>query len=229
MSESNEPARVPPTPTPLTPMAKVAIFLVFAAFLFGVTEMGHGLDHAVGFGQKAMVYAVPLGLGAICTVWLFSGSSKEYARNRNAARTLDGQVFGVFVGLFLGIVLYGAGEAVIFLVRQALNWISALPAHAAKPVGTAVTLVAAGLLFAFRCHARAAWGFSEIMVSLYGAWKLMPTKDAAGWNIPESFQVTAIAASLYLAVRGMDNIQQGHAQDKLLAWLRTAPWRKRKS
>ncbi len=121
-------------------------------------------------------------------------------------------------------------RAVAFVVLRVIDLVGALPSASARPIGTMLTLLAAFLLFGFRYYARAFWGLGEVMVALYAAWNVMPQEAVRAWDLPKAFTAPVIAGSLYLAIRGMDNIQQGYSKDKLLKWLRTGPgrlrWRK---
>jgi hypothetical protein len=90
----------------------------------------------------------------------------------------------------------------------------------------ALPLVAAAALFSFRLGFRAIYGLSEAAVGLWVGVGRVNT-DAAG----SALIIPILTASVYLMVRGFDNIHQGLTKDpkdpmatKALEWLRR-PWR----
>ena len=77
--------------------------------------------------------------------------------------------------------------------------------------GVAITLVAGLSLFGMRTWYRITYGLTEIMVGVYLAWvKWTTTTGPLGELSKDSVFVTGLlTASIYLVVRGLDNVQTG--------------------
>src|ERR1700682_1350931 len=70
------------------------------------------------------------------------------------------------------------------------------------------TAIAGAVLFAFRLHARALYGFTEAIVGLLIAGQRAAVETR--WPIEDlSFDLAVLTAGVYLVVRGLDNVHQG--------------------
>jgi hypothetical protein len=81
------------------------------------------------------------------------------------------------------------------------------------------------MLFWFRLRHRSAYGITEALVGLYiAAQKVQQLSQAAGQTKPPGVDLAfaLLTASVYLVVRGLDNVHQGMYRDPKDPWVSVA-------
>jgi hypothetical protein len=181
--------------------------------IWGILLIASGLHVASTRSLDDIVVASrPIGLALAAVLWLVAIAMAIDERSQisrlGVARTTAWAAAFVFFSI---VACMAAG--VLFYVLGA-SGILALP------------LVAAIFLFAFRLKLRSFYGLSEAVVGFWVGVQQLGS-GAAG----PALVMAMLTASVYLMVRGFDNIHQGLTKDPkdpvataLLAWLRQ-PWR----
>jgi|SRR5882672_3771276 len=157
---------------------------------------------------------------------------KKYALNRRK------MVLALAASLPLAAVV-GIGSAASFYIWQTalgdlLTWtatqLGPTATHKAQEFGTiyAIVLVLGGLLFWFRLRRRGLYGTTEALLGVL----IAPTKYLGHTATDPDVWIALLTASVYLIVRGFDNIHQGvtgepkdPAAAKIASWIgkRVAP------
>jgi hypothetical protein len=122
-----------------------------------------------------------------------------------------------FIAVVLGFV--GCGTVLFFIVGPSLEdlytWISKLDSAGKRTLVGTVILVAVGTgLFWFRLMWRSTYGATEALVGvLVGIQRLMSAPD--NWATDRETFVVLLTASVYLIVRGLDNVHHGLTKEPL--------------
>jgi len=106
-----------------------------------------------------------------------------------------------------------------YVPKFVLANVSVMPA---RVIGTLVLFVLAVILFYFRYYARACYGVTEVLFAMNVGWQQLPKTTLRDWDFSQSLPLAPalLTGCVYVAVRGIDNIQQGYSSDKFLtAWL----------
>ena len=115
---------------------------------------------------------------------------------------IGGPMLALIVGIFLAIF-----DLFAFVVS--------LPATQSPDiVSVALVFLMGVVLFQIRQHCRYFYGAAEILVGLLIAYYKYP------FEVSANYYLAALAGSVYLMVRGMDNMQQGKSTDKILIRMR---------
>jgi hypothetical protein len=135
-------------------------------------------------------------------------------------------VFAVPAGLMLlGMVYYAVGASAkdLFLWARdpsTLSW---------RAVAASLLVLATGsLLFYFRLHYRSLYGATEALVGVLVAMQRVLSTPGGSPRLDVDLFLPLLTASIYLVVRGFDNVHQGLTKDPLdpaaaaiLTWIRT--------
>jgi hypothetical protein len=155
------------------------------------------------FVRYSLYIAVPIasiGLIVLIVEWARTGFPKPQLGE------LAGLPGAAVVILLIGGFYYGVFAG----VRDAYIWIRSpwAPRTVALIVGVSITLLLALALFYFRLRVRSVYGFSEAVVGLAVAGgRIAADYDKALYDT--GFYLAMLTASVYLVVRGFDNIYQG--------------------
>jgi len=131
-------------------------------------------------------------------------------------------VAGFMVGL--GVVMFGWSILVIEGAIRLYLWTQAPATNSTFALAVCVpaTLVAGMALFWFRLKIRSLYGVAEVLVGLAVA--ISQVMQASQGNaVTVYFVVAYLTASLYLIVRGLDNIHQAlsaPSPDPVMSWVR---------
>jgi len=96
-----------------------------------------------------------------------------------------------------------------------------LPGHSFRVIGMILVVLAGAVLFWVRLKFRMLFGLTEVAFACYVAWDKIPCVDIASSTGNSALAVNAstiavglISGSIYLLVRGFDNMHQGYIHNK---------------
>lgn len=142
---------------------------------------------------------------------VLGGGTFAWLRSARVRPTRDqvGQLFALafVLAVFGGLTYFGLFAGIVDLLRWLLarNFASA---QAGALLVAAIAGAAGVALFVMRLRLRLLYGFSEVGVGLaVAAWRGY-SESAAGVPSSPEFYVAILTASIYLIVRGLDNVHQ---------------------
>lgn len=196
------------------------------------TVRTRSLDQIIGQSRPIGLALFAL-LLAVLAVTLFADRSSLSRANLagKIAPALIAIAFLALTCMFMGAMFYALGVSVhdVYIwARESLALQQRSQLRLAMVV--VLPLAAAILLFSFRLGFRSIYGVSEAVVGFWVGLRQFDAVDPAA-PIEPTLVMTILTASVYLMVRGFDNIHQGLTKDPkdpvataVLAWLRK-PWR----
>lgn len=118
-----------------------------------------------------------------------------------AAPLLQSAIAGLYI------VFRSTGEAVI-----------GLPTSSARSVGLILIAIISIGLFMFRIKHRSCYGLTEVAFAMFVGFKQLPNVTTADLDLASSMSIAPVllTGSVYLAVRGMDNVHQGLKNDSVM-------------
>ncbi len=123
-------------------------------------------------------------------------------------------IFAPFSFTFGGIMVYGTGVLIIDVFNIISN--SKLPINQKAIFSALFTLVVGILFFFFRKFRRSTYGFLEVLIGFSIGYNLVIQFDS-NMNT-ETFYIPFLVSSVYLVVRGMDNLEHGLTKDPIDPW-----------
>ncbi len=143
----------------------------------------------------------------------------------------EGAVFCGWVALsalIYSILFYAVAASVADLVEWLHSYFSSLRSDSALPrCGVAATILAAGAVaFGFRFYFRACYGLTEVALGVVAGTRALTSQPIGRLEIGPALFLVVLTGSIYLMVRGGDNIYQGACkqaiakpEDRLVRWV----------
>lgn len=147
-----------------------------------------------------------LGLSGAC-LWIISGSVMFMGGIQRASRGITGGM----VHLVLVPSLFGMGYVGPFVTETVESGLRGTQVAVPQLIMAVTTFLFGVLLYFFRCRNLDLYGKFEVLVGVAGA--VYITNQVIGEMSDSISFVFAEAASLYVIVRGMDNIHKGMSDD----------------
>lgn len=119
---------------------------------------------------------------------------------------------GLFVLLMIGLLSALLGALCYSLSVAAIDLYHFILPRSPIVVGLATLGMGCGL-FLFRLKARAVYGLTEAVVGVAVAVHRAPPGDITSLSLDSAFFLAILTASVYLVVRGFDNVHQGVSKD----------------
>lgn len=129
--------------------------------------------------------------------------------------------------LFLAFFGFGAPALRVLFSIFDYGWILLLyaaqhvPSQSARVVGIVAVIIAGGILFSVRLKFRLFYGFTEVAFACFIAWDRLPDVQVSSFVSQSTAQLNAsaiavglVSSSVYLLVRGFDNIYQARASSR---------------
>lgn len=188
-------------------MKKLEIFLALSLFS-AITASLIYTFHTKSFKDYAYI---ALFIGAIFT-FLVGTTIKPRKRSQvDTEEDYDEEVFRFQHFLFLAIplILFSGVfyYSILISIIDTFKYLYALSSTNLRIVLPALLTITIGyFLFLFRCHYRVAYGLSEIIVGVLAG--VLHTINLVEFDKPELY-LTVLSASIYLIVRGFDNMSIG--------------------
>ncbi len=123
-------------------------------------------------------------------------------------------------GVFIGLLYYSIGVAIKDLFLWGIDHVT--DGTWGPIIVSLLTLTAGTVLFFFRLRFRCVYGLSEAVVGILIAQHKIA--DYSTTQASSDFYIAFLTASIYLVVRGFDNVHQGFTKDPIVKamrkWLR---------
>lgn len=205
-------------------LKKLAFFI---AILLGIVLFIYFAIHPITIFNSSsktfMLGAAGALLGADLVASIKIAISNEYS---DVADKLKAALFYFLGGVVLSMAVLGivaGATAFIAYLFGLLTSPDRNPTYAG--IVTSVFVLFIGyLLFLFRLHTRALYGWVELFVGLTVAYAQVQNLKKDAYIFEPTIAMSLLTASVYLIVRAMDNINEGQKSDKLIAI-----WRKYKT
>jgi hypothetical protein len=187
---------------------KIKRTLIFYAYIVLSFFFIWGIIHAIqtrtieDFIKYSLYIAIPLAIiyGSI----VFSGLLDTEGKNKLTHRLLLLPMI-IFGSLFIGAMYYALAAS----LKDVYLWLRSpsVSRNGAIIITILITTVVAFILFYFRLKLRSIYGLTEAAIGLIVAVNRVVDSRTIGFN--SNFYLIMLTASIYLIVRGFDDIHQG--------------------
>lgn len=221
MTDSERPRTATPSPSLVPTIPAIALLLVCVVHVFRSRSLGDIGKNSLLVGVFLAILGIALGLRDA-----IKDARTRYAKTveQTGSETVflvAGIVVGIGSGMFvLGLSFYSCGVGLIDLIE----WITKTQffrESAGTLLAEVFVIVAGILLFWFRLRHRSFYGLTEALVGLSIA--AQKVHQQGFQNLPRTdVALVLLTASVYLFVRGLDNVHQGiygRDKDPWMVWM----------